>query len=113
MTTPEIKPETVNHPSHYQTAGQGRDGNIECIDVIEAYGIMYSFTLGNAVKYLWRAGSKGDLIADLRKARWYLDRWLEKEGAHPSPDYEIPDEMTPEKVIAALASPATAPISCS
>ena len=33
-----------------------------------------NFCVGNAVKYLWRAGLKGDALEDLRKARWYVDR---------------------------------------
>jgi hypothetical protein len=56
----------VNHPDHY------RAGSIEVIDVIEAFGL--GFRLGNAVKYILRAGRKGDRIEDLKKARWYLDR---------------------------------------
>ncbi len=56
----------VNHPAHYTRGG------IECIDVIEKLGL--GFHLGNALKYLWRAGVKGDELEDLRKARWYLDR---------------------------------------
>lgn len=58
--------EVIDHPPHYVAAG------IEAIDVIEAYEL--SFRLGNAVKYLLRAGRKGDRLEDLRKARWYLER---------------------------------------
>lgn len=60
--------EQVDHPDHYG----GADNPYETIKVIEAWGM--GFNLGNAVKYLSRAGKKGDLIEDLRKARWYLDR---------------------------------------
>ena len=60
----------VNHPSHYTsspaTCACGR--TIECIDVVRHMG----FNLGNVVKYVWRAGAKGDRIEDLRKAAWYL-----------------------------------------
>lgn len=56
----------VNHPPHYKGNG------IECIDVIEAFGL--GFNLGNAVKYILRAGKKGDRIEDIRKAMWYLER---------------------------------------
>lgn len=52
------------NPNHYKTGG------VECIELTE----MFSFTVGNAVKYLWRAGRKGDLLQDLKKARWYLRR---------------------------------------
>jgi hypothetical protein len=67
-------PDSVNHPSHYTRGG------IECIDVIEAWGL--GFCLGNALKYIARAGHKGDAITDLRKARWYLERRLAQLGAN-------------------------------
>lgn len=56
----------VNHPAHYVLGG------IEVIDAIEAWEL--GFHLGNTVKYIARAGRKGDRLEDLRKARWYLDR---------------------------------------
>lgn len=55
----------VNHPPHYTSVVPG----IECIDVTEHF----PFLRGNAIKYLWRAGAKGDPIEELRKARWYID----------------------------------------
>lgn len=58
----------VNHPSHYNK------GKIEVIDFIEDQGL--SFHLGNVIKYVARAGSKGDKLEDLKKARWYLDRYI-------------------------------------
>lgn len=64
------KPEAVDHPSHYNANPSG----IECIDVVEHL----SFNVGNAIKYLWRAGMKGDLLEDLRKARWYVDREIQR-----------------------------------
>ena len=69
----------VNHPPHYKTGG------IETIDFIEAKGLGYH--LGNVVKYISRAGIKGTNqgLEDLRKARWYLDRAIEKnEFANPT-----------------------------
>lgn len=57
----------INHPPHYIT-----DAGIEAIDVIEQYGLGYH--LGNAMKYLLRAGRKGDATEDLKKAAWYLAR---------------------------------------
>jgi hypothetical protein len=54
------------NPPHYQSHPSG----IECIQVTEHM----SFLIGNAVKYLWRAGSKGDEAEDLRKALWYIER---------------------------------------
>lgn len=60
--------DAVDHPPHYQAGG------LEAIDVIEAFGL--NFRLGNAVKYLLRAGRKGDAKTDIAKARWYIDREL-------------------------------------
>lgn len=60
------KPETVDHPKHYN------QGQFEVIDVIEDWNL--GFCLGNTVKYIARAGHKGDRLEDLKKARWYLDR---------------------------------------
>lgn len=61
------EPEKINHPSHY-----GGDTTYEAIKVIEAWGL--GFCLGNAVKYICRAGKKGEALEDLKKARWYLER---------------------------------------
>jgi len=60
----------VNHPPHYQNHPSG----IECIQITEHMG----FNLGNAIKYIWRADLKNDAIEDLRKARWYIDREIQK-----------------------------------
>lgn len=60
--------EAVNHPAHYG----GADNPYEAIKVIEAWEL--GFCLGNTVKYISRAGKKGDRLEDLKKARWYLDR---------------------------------------
>lgn len=56
----------VDHPQHYQGNG------LEVIDVIEAFDL--GFSLGNAVKYILRAGKKGNPVEDLEKAIWYLQR---------------------------------------
>ena len=60
--------ESVDHPAHYG----GADNPYEAIKVIESWGL--GFHLGNAVKYISRAGKKGNAVEDLEKARWYLDR---------------------------------------
>lgn len=60
------KKEAVNHPAHYTSGG------MEAIDVIESFDL--GFSLGNAVKYILRAGRKGDRLEDLKKARWYIER---------------------------------------
>jgi uncharacterized protein DUF3310 len=59
----------VNHPSHYTF------GKIEVIEAIEDWQL--NFHLGNAVKYIARAGKKGDRLEDLKKAAWYLQREIE------------------------------------
>lgn len=59
------KPDMVNKPPHYKDAS-----GIECKE-ITCHRKM-PFSLGNAIKYLYRAGSKGDLLEDLKKAEWYL-----------------------------------------
>lgn len=63
--------DAVNHPSHYTF------GKIETIDVIEDWELPYH--LGNAVKYISRAGRKdpSKKLEDLEKARWYLSRYIE------------------------------------
>lgn len=60
----------VNHPDHYT------DGGIETIDFIEAKKLPYH--LGNAVKYISRAGKKHPekTIEDLQKAIWYINRYI-------------------------------------
>lgn len=63
----------VNSPSHYTAGG------IETIDAIEAWGL--DFHLGNVVKYVSRAGKKGDAAEDLQKAAWYLQRAIEREAS--------------------------------
>lgn len=65
--------ERVDHPAHYG----GADNPYEAIKVIEAWEL--GFCLGNALKYLSRAGKKDatTYIEDLKKARWYLDREIQ------------------------------------
>jgi len=81
----------VNHPPHYKANG------LEAIDVIEAFGLDQSFALGNAAKYLLRAGRKGDALTDLRKARWYLDRKIAQldSGAIERPEAPLYYLATP------------------
>lgn len=92
------KPDTKNHdpyahdpmnaPMHYREHPSG----IECIVITEHM----SFLRGNAVKYLWRAGSKGDEhqhLEDLKKARWYVDREIANLEAELRTS-QSPDEPT-------------------
>ena len=71
-----VPDDPVLHPTHYTFSP------IEPISVVESWQL--DFHLGNVVKYIARAGHKGDKLQDLRKARWYLDRRiarLEKSDA--------------------------------
>ena len=70
--TQREKGDAVYHPSHYG----GEDNPYEAIKVIEAWDL--GFHLGNTVKYISRAGKKEDAVEDLKKARWYLDRMIER-----------------------------------
>lgn len=70
--TSKNKNDQVNHPKHYTSDPSG----IECIDITRHR----NFNIGNAIKYLWRAGLKEDKdrklidkqVEDLNKAIWYL-----------------------------------------
>jgi hypothetical protein len=80
----------VNNPSHYTSHPSG----IEAIQVTRHM----NFNLGNAMKYIWRAGLKGAVIQDLQKAIFYLNdeiaRIKEAQADHRSscdiPDYQCP-----------------------
>jgi hypothetical protein len=65
--------EVVDGPAHYG----GKDNPYEAIKVIEAWEL--GFHLGNTVKYISRAGKKGEetTYKDLKKAAWYLDRYID------------------------------------
>jgi len=66
-------PDLINHP-HYKGKG------MEVIEVIQAFGL--SCNLGNAVKYILRAGKRGkryEKIEDLKEAQWYLDNEIQRE----------------------------------
>lgn len=67
------KEDLVNSPSHY-TAGK-----VDVIDFIEDY--ISDFRLANVVKYIARAGRKhpDKFEEDIKKAQWYLNRYVEKE----------------------------------
>lgn len=68
----EVTHDNVNHPDHYN------HGKIEVIDFIEDQHL--GFHLGNAVKYISRAGRKNPdkTIEDLRKAVWYINRQIQR-----------------------------------
>ena len=69
----------VHHPDHYLLGG-----GLETIKIIDAtVSDPYSFAIGNVLKYVTRAGKKGDATTDLKKARWYIDHALGLLGETP------------------------------
>ena len=66
--------DNVNHPAHYTSHPSG----IECIEVVRHY----CFSIGNAIKYLWRCGLKDDnpVIQDLQKAIFYIQDEINRIG---------------------------------
>lgn len=70
---PEAKVgEAVIHPAHY-----GGDVPHETIKCLEAWGLESDALLWNAAKYISRAGKKGKMMEDLRKAQFYLQRRID------------------------------------
>lgn len=65
-----FRDDPVDHPAHYTSHPSG----VEAITITEAF----NFNIGNAIKYLWRAGLKGDALVDLRKAEWYVKREISR-----------------------------------
>jgi hypothetical protein len=84
---PRKAADPVDHPAHYT-----RFPGVEVIQITE----WLNFCRGNAVKYLCRAGAKGgpaQEIEDLRKARWYVDREIERiEAAARAEGAQTPKE---------------------
>lgn len=66
-------PDEVDHPPHY-----GGDTTYEHVKVVDAWGLGYA--LGNATKYICRAGKKPDVdvVTDLKKAVWYIEHEIER-----------------------------------
>ena len=69
MGEQEMEFDDVKNPMHYQ---QG----IEPIEVIESWDL--NFSLGNAIKYILRSPYKGKHTEHLEKARWYIDREINR-----------------------------------
>jgi hypothetical protein len=67
-----MKADPVNHPSHYTF------GKHEVIDVLEDW-FPSGPLLWQVGKYIAGAGHKGNMLEDLKKAAWYLNRRIEKE----------------------------------
>ena len=66
----ELPKELVDHPAHYNR------GKYEVIDVIEDWHL--GFNLGNAIKYIGRCGHKDDPVQELEKAKWYVQREIDR-----------------------------------
>lgn len=101
---PEHDP--VNHPSHYT------DGKYECIDFIE--GHMLGFCLGNAVKYISRAGKKEGVSAeqDLKKALWYVERQISNLDDDHAFTYIQPWNYASDKHLSPMLAFAVVNITC-
>jgi len=70
--------DTINHPPHYTF------GKFEVIDVLEDW-FPHTPLLWQVGKYIARAGRKGDELTDLKKAKFYLDRYItQKENSNES-----------------------------
>ena len=81
--------DNINHPDHYLAHPSG----VECIEITEGF----SFNIGNAIKYLWRADEKGAPLDDLSKARWYIEREIGRRinAANTAPLVAKPAETIP------------------
>lgn len=68
----KLKEDKINSPKHFTSHPSG----VECIEITEHM----NFNLGNVMKYIWRGGLKPgvDLVEDLKKAQWYLNREIER-----------------------------------
>ena len=75
--TMELYFDPVHHPAHYNAHPSG----VECIAIAEHM----NYCLGQVLKYIWRAGLKDGAVQDLEKARWYLDREIDRIQ-RPDPD---------------------------
>lgn len=80
--------DNVNHPKHYTSDPSG----VECIEITKHR----DFCIGNAIKYLWRAGLKQEdgmtdkqkQIEDLEKAIWYINAEIEMLVNEEHDDWE-------------------------
>lgn len=74
VTFPVVRDDPVNHPAHYTSDPSG----VECIQITRHR----NFNIGNAIKYLWRAGLKDSdaQVQDLRKAIFYIEDEIKRLG---------------------------------
>lgn len=83
---PATEDDPVNHPRHYT------QGNIECIDAIDAAVAFLpadeAVCVANVIKYVWRYRCKTP-VESLKKARWYLDRLIDKMETRQGDDVDV------------------------
>lgn len=75
----------VNHPDHYT------QGAFECIDaMLDTQGVeaVQNYCICNAFKYIWRHNAKNN-DQDIRKAKWYIDKYLELSESHDERCFKI------------------------
>lgn len=84
--------DNVNNPKHYT----GHPSGVECIQITEHM----NFCIGSAIKYLWRHGKKDPqaTVEDLQKARWYIDREIQRI-AGPSEEKEELAELDHREIL--------------
>ncbi len=71
----ESDKKVIDHPQRY-----GGDTEYECIKVLENWFTeeqFKGFCIGNSIKYLCRLGKKDDELQELKKAAWYINRYIE------------------------------------
>ena len=89
------KKDAVNHPEHYETNG------IECIDAMiasQGKDSTREFCLCNAFKYIWRNKHKKSSVEDIKKAVWYLEKFLQlsDDKAYIRVDFDVDDILREE-----------------
>lgn len=97
------KNDDVEHPAHYT------DGKIEVIDYIEDANL--GFHLGNAIKYISRAGKKNPekYQEDLDKATWYIKRYCERKNCDC---FELTEDFIEDKKISGMTANVVRLIAC-
>lgn len=83
MAPVEEKPDAVNAPKHYSWLGNALARQVENVGDVEVFNVLMAAfdkdpLLWQVGKYLLRAGRKDDRMQDLKKARWYLDKAIER-----------------------------------
>lgn len=89
-----VQSDLIRRPPHYVSKA-----GTEAIEVIERYGLAESFHLASSMKYLLRAGKKGEAKQCLEKCRWYMHRWDKADYPVPSADEGALEWKTPEQIV--------------